>query len=71
MYRGTTGSTVTGGTELAARILKAQEQRDFELKFVLSPGSSLACTVQPPAGNTSQNYALTLVFGYLEEDGGA
>lgn len=64
-YYGAQGSGVSGGTLVAALSLPIGQFNIVPANLVLEKGSSVAITIQPPAGNTSmtiQFAARTILF---------
>lgn len=62
---GAQGSTVTGGSLVAALSFPIAQFNRLDANLVLEKGSSVALTIQPPAGNTSmavQVGARTILF---------
>jgi hypothetical protein len=65
---GTTGSTITSGTVVSARLVHDSTQTDATIGWILPAGTAFATSIQPPAGNTSMQVFITASMYFINED---
>jgi hypothetical protein len=68
MYKGGDGTTATGGTYISTYVFQTGNNHFMQPDFVITPGTSVAFTVQPKSGNTMMLVAATIDLFLANED---
>lgn len=60
-YKGTEGSTITGGTDLAIIYVDDNVRASVPLDLIIPKSQKISISYTPPAGNTSMNLYIALI----------